>query len=134
MRPATQADAVSILGMARRFHEQELTTEFCADRVREILIPLLDGGGVFITPAGFIAGMAVQNVSDKELTAHEVLWWSEDGRGADLRRAFENWAHEVGCSAVEISHPSQKKAVGRLLGRVGYKPQTDILRKVLPCA
>lgn len=134
MRQATPADVVTILGMARRFHEQELTTEFCADRVREVILSLIDGGGVFITSRGFIAGMAMQNVSDKELTAHEVLWWSKGGRGADLRKAFENWAHEVGCSAVEMSHPSQKKAVGRLLGRAGYTPQTDIYRKVLPCA
>jgi len=134
MRPATQADVAAIIVMAARFHSAELDTVFSAGRVREIIMSLIDGGGVFITAGGFIAGLAMQNVSDEEWTAHEVLWFSEDGRGADLRRAFERWALEVGCSAVEMSHPAKKKAVGRLLGRSAYMPQTDILRKGLPCA
>lgn len=133
MRPATRADLAAILGMARRFHEKELKTKFSPERVREIIISLIDGGGVFITTRGFIAGCAIQNVSDEDWTAHEVLWWSEDGRGAELRGAFEDWAQGCGCSAVEVSHPSTKKSVGRLLQRAGYAPQTDIHRKVLPC-
>lgn len=126
---ATEADLPRIVEMGRRFHEQTLEAAFSADRLKEVVSSLMMHGVVFVTEGGFLAGTIMQNVSDDGLTAHEVLWWSEDGRGQELRERFEAWAKAAGCNAVEFSFPASRQQVGRVLGRYQYAPVTQVIRK-----
>lgn len=129
MRIATDADIPHIVDMVRRFHGTLYDRGYAPDRVEAVIASIMQNGVVFIAGNGFIAGTVMQNISDNGLTAHEVLWWSEDGRGQELRERFEAWAKAAGCNAVEFSFPSVSAKVGKVLARHGYKPETQVLRK-----
>lgn len=129
MRHATEADIPHIVSMARKFHEKTLDTVFSEERFTSVLVQLMMAGCVLVTERGFLVGTTMQNLSDGGITAHEVLWWAEDGMGQAMRREFERWAAEEGCNAVEVSFTAENERVATLLERQGYKPVTHVMRK-----
>lgn len=134
MRQATTADIPALVEMGHRFHDAKREPfPFIADDFAASMERLIKHGFVAIEGRGFIAGAiapALQNVG--HLTAHEILWWSEDGNGAALLAAFEAWAAQHG-AGVKVSHKASDKAVTRLLRRHGYAPSEQVL-EAQPCA
>lgn len=121
--------------MGRRFHKAKQDAYvFDADSTAGFFAGLIPGGGVFISPGGFIAGAIVPAPSNREyLTAYEIFWWSEDKTGGALLRAFEQWATDSGCAEIKVSHPSNEAGVNVILRRKGYAPTEQVLGKT-PCA
>lgn len=130
MRQATRADLPALVDMGRRFHAAKAEPfPFVADDFAASMGRIIDNGFVAIEGRGFIAGClapAIQNAG--HLTAHEILWWSEDGHGAALLAAFEAWAASHGAD-VRVSHKAADRAVTRLLRRKGYSPTEHVLGK-----
>ena len=135
VRKAEAGDIPALVEMGRRFHEAKQDAyPFDADSTAEFFASLIPGGGVFISPGGFIAGAIAGAPSNKEyLTAYEVFWWSEDKSGSALLRAFEQWAKDSGCADVKVSHPAPERGVNAILRRKGYADAEISMEKTL-CA
>lgn len=130
MKLADVDDIPALVEMGRRFHEQTQDIPFCTFSMAEFFKSLMQSGIVFIHGQGFICGAIGPFPSNRDhLTAHEVLWWSEDGQGAELRKAFEVWATGIGCQEIEFSHPANTPAAGRMLRRAGYSRKTEAWTK-----
>ena len=129
MRTATVADIPLLVEMMRRFHKaKEARFPFNASDAATSIARIIESGVVFMTEGGFIAGMKASAMTNaRHVTAHEILWWSEDGQGRVLRQAFEDWASDS--DDMEISHPHSAETVGAMLHRAGYSPATKVWRK-----
>lgn len=134
LRMATLSDLPALVAMGRRFHEaKQKRYPFRADSTEAFFSKMLSVGIVFIAEDGFLVGFAAGEPSNgRYVVAHEVFWWSEGRSGIRLRKAFEQWAKEMGCDEVQFSHPEGESVVSRLLERAGYAPATQVWRK--PCA
>lgn len=137
IRQATAEDIPHIVAMARKFNEASDEPRIVEEDAAAFIGFHIDNPDSFVAVSarGFIIGVvggAPWNQSAR--TAHEVFWWSEGRDGIALLNAFEQWAASMGCEVSEASHPSSEAAVGHLLERRGYRPQTNVYRKVLPCA
>lgn len=134
-RLATLEDIPSLIEMGRAFHEaKQGKYPFQESDCEHFFQSLVQSpvSAVFIAPKGFICGTLAGAPTNQEYqTAFELFWWSEAKSGAPLREHFERWARSKGCAEVVFSFPEQEKIVGRMLARVGYKPETIAVRKGL---
>lgn len=125
MREATEVDVPALVEMAGRFHAgvehrfpfdaDHMAAQFRAFMANDAAVILVEGGG-------FIVGVAAPAISNPHwIAAHEVLWWSEDGGGLRLLRAFEDWARDFGADEVKMSHPVGEDRLLGILGRLGHE-------------
>ena len=118
--------------MGERFHKAHQDAyPFSGDLTEGFFGRIIAAGAVFITARGFLAGMCAEEPSGAYRIAHELFWWAEDGSGAALLKAFEDWAAEQGCHEVNLSHPYGSRAEV-VMKRNGYAPKTLTWSK--PCA
>jgi len=119
MRPAVGADIPHITDMIEA-RTAAVRGPVVVDRawVGAQLAGLIAGrmSCVFVTRAGFIAGSVQPTIISPELVAIEHGWWSADGQGVRLLRAYERWAIGVGAKVVHLS----TGAFGVDLARLGY--------------
>ncbi len=132
VRQATAADIPALVEMAGRFHEQhERRFGFDADHMARHFASLIEADQFCqIHGKGFLTGVIVPALSSPDwLTAFEVLWWSEDGNGLRLMRAFEKWAAGRGAREVKFSHPVGNDRAAQILSRTGHVPAEVIYTK-----
>ena len=80
-----------------------------------------DEGCIFVTDKGMIGGHIAPLPWDATFrVANEVFWWAEDGRGADLVRAYEEWATKADEVRMAFLINLRPTATGRVLSRLGY--------------
>jgi len=124
VRRATSADIGHCVEMARRFIAAADKPEPDQGQLVNVIGALIDGGGVFVSERGAIAGvLAPLFYKPSHLEAHEMAWWCEDGQGMRLLRAFEKWAGENGAQEIVMSTLPDftAGAVGEYLKRRGYR-------------
>lgn len=125
MREATEIDIPALVDMARFFHgAAEHRFPFDADHMEAQFRAFLanDSAVCLIEGSGFILGVLAPALSNPHwISAHEILWWSEDGGGLRLLRAFEDWAREAGADEVKMSHPAAEHRLLGVLGRLGHE-------------
>lgn len=96
VRRAVLADMPMLMAMARQEHalSQFANIEFVDARAEQTFHQFIDGmaTAVFISERGFIMGMIQPLVFSKRWNAYEMAWFSEDGSGLDLLKAFAKWA------------------------------------------
>lgn len=135
IRRATADDIPHLVGMGGQFHAaKQGKYEFRADDCARFFAGLIGNPAavVFVAPDGFICGAASPAPTNSAyVTAYELFWWSQGRSGIRLRKMFERWAAESGCSEVVFSHPENEAAVGKMLLRAGYAPETRVLRKAV---
>jgi len=137
IRQAVPEDIPRIVDAADRFHAQAcqpypIDLEHTERLARELIEQ--PNGVVFLTEDALLAGGVFPALlNPRVLQANELLWWSEGRGGAVVRRAFEQWAREMGAHAVYLASTETMRgpAVGRLLGRSGYELAETTYRKVV---
>lgn len=137
VREATEDDLPALLDIAQRFHDRgRIPVPLCLDSVAATLQHLMasDLGVVFVAGAHGAAGALLHPswMNASHLTGQELFWWSDQGDGALLFGALENWARSKGANsfamiALEACRPS---AVGALYRRRGYLPAEHSYLKV----
>lgn len=119
MRRATVEDVPRILDMMERFH----ASEACAwpwDRqgAEDFLLAVLGAHFVALTDRGFIVGVIQRHpLSPAWVYAAELFWWSEDGSGVRLMRAFQDWAVASGAKEIRYSCPEHNEPVKKFFAR-----------------
>jgi len=97
---------------------------FDYQKVYNTLLNAAAGGGLFRNNrGGFICGVITPLIFTDDVTvATEVAWWSPNGGGRDLRKAFENWARESGATFVQFSSLADKDMarVNKLMNKAGF--------------
>jgi hypothetical protein len=127
IREAELHDMPRIIAMGRRFHADNgiagtVSAEDFSDFIARIIQH--EDAVAFVSDAGLIAGLRAPLPWDAStMGATKMLWWSWDGSGADLVRAFCEWAR---CS-VEMSFRTGPRdaATLRLLQGLGFE-QTEV--------
>lgn len=85
---------------------------------------------VIRSAGGFICGGLHPHPWNAQVKqAIEIAWWSEDGAGAHLLGAFENWARAHGAASIVMAYlPSRRgSAVRRVLKRRGYRDHENLM-------
>jgi len=126
----------ALVTMAREFHALHgQDHEFDADSAQSFIFNALQRGCVLFSEGSFLIGfLAPDPANFGVLVAHEAFWWSSEGKGTELREAFEmwaRWARQAGAREVQFSHPWEAKRVGKILQKAGYEPATKVWRKVV---
>ena len=98
IRQATLDDIPDVMVMARRFYEMsELPFEFVNADMADHLAALISGGGVYRGETGAIGGVVQSMPFNKSVKfVNQFFWWSPDGEGLRLLRAFEDYAKQAG--------------------------------------
>lgn len=126
VRVATDADIPALVAMAGQFHAtHERRFDFDQDHMAANFEAWVRSPAcvVLVHAQGFIAGAVMPSASNPRwLAAYEILWWSEDGGGLVLMRAFEKWACDMNASEVKFSHPASNPTLPRVLVRLGHVP------------
>lgn len=128
VRVAGHADVPDLVEMGMRFIARAGTPATEVTNATQFFAGLIDNpaGVIFRTDGGFLAAfVAPLYYRPDYLQAHEALWWSEDGRGLRLLRAYEAWAREMGAHEILMSslHGITGDPVGKLMRRNGYVPR-----------
>lgn len=126
-RQATHLDIPHLLTLAEEFQSTSIykNVRFDEDAVRKLLINLVNMGSVFLNDTGFIAGsLAPLSFNPQYLMAVELAWYSPEEDATPLREAFEEWARNQGCTAVQfnclVNNYSDK--VNDIYIEAGYTP------------
>ena len=129
VRRAVLSDMPMLLAMARQEHalSQFSNIEFVDSRAQQTFHQFIDGmaTAVFITDKGFIMGMIQPLAFSKRWNAYEMAWFSEDGSGLDLLKAFAKWATNMKAINLIVHNyagmvPDAK--FSRVLKRKGFVP------------
>lgn len=133
IRAATVDDIPAIVDMARAFHEAHgQDFEFSDESVEKFVAVSIQNGCVLFSERSFFIGFIAPDPANfGRLVAHEAFWWSEEGKGTELRETFEEWAAAMGAVEIQFSHPWDAKRVGKMLQQAGYEPATKVWRKVV---
>lgn len=133
IRKATLEDMPLLLEMGRKFHNAaELPFEYDPEASGAAIGGMIEGGGVFVSERGAIGGILGQAWSNPaHVFACELFWWSEDGHGVGLLKAFEEWAREMCASEVRMTSLHHLAKAGKILERLGYTPTEVSYGKVL---
>lgn len=114
-KQATEDDIPHILKLAKEFHKSSPYKDIPigSDEVlAKVATSVLSIGTIFFTDNGFIAGVLTPLLFNPDvLVASEVAWWSEDGQGAELMDAFEEWGREHGASIVQYAALNNDKLI-----------------------
>lgn len=133
VRRATAADIPALVDMARAFHvECEPRFAFDADHMAQEFERYIaaDAATCLTHGLGFIMGVLAPAMSNPAwVVAYEALWWSEDGNGLRLMRAFEEWARDAGADEVKFSHPAGNERAATILTRTGHRPSEIMYSK-----
>ena len=99
IRRAIASDIGHLMVMARKEHERSRFSHIPFDDVKseQSFKSAIDGlaTAVFVSPSGFIAGMVQPMLFCKFWNAYELAWFSEDGTGLELLKAFTQWAKDM---------------------------------------
>jgi len=118
--------------MGRKFHETVQPEWPWSDEYFDQTVMALPY--LMMTDKGFMAGtIAPMPLNHAWIVAHEVLWWAEDGSGADLMRDFRDWAHKSGANEIKWSCRADNERVKRFYSRFA-KPTEAVFSEVLSCA
>lgn len=117
MRPATVDDLPRLLEMGRKFHAQfPQRWAFNEEDTAATFLALIESQFVAIDDGGFIAGVCQKNPLNRGwIIAKEFLWWSENGGGRRLAKAFRDWAVAQGADEIQWSHPHGNDRAARIL-------------------
>lgn len=120
VRPATATDILSIVDMVETLRAA-VAGPIVVDRAwtAQTLAALIASpdGAVWVSGGGFLAASIQRSVVSPVPMAVEHGWWSTDGSGLRLLRAYERWAQDKGAAVVTLS----TGATGPDLARLGYR-------------
>lgn len=134
IRRATHDDIPAMTEMGLKFIDAAGLPAATWDDVAGFIHHLLseETGAGFLSDRGMILG-AIMPLPFKldHLEAHELAWWSEDGQGLRLLRAFERWAQENGAAEISIGllESTLRQTAEKLLTRGGYRPHERSYRR-----
>lgn len=99
VRRAGTSDIGHLVVMARKEHERSQLSHIPFDAVKaeQSFISAIEGMAtvVFVSPNGFLAGMVQPLLFCRFWNAYELAWFSEDGTGLELLKAFTQWAKDM---------------------------------------
>jgi len=132
MRKATFEDMPLLVEMGKRFMGRaEIPVLPEQDAAEETLRGLIERGVIFMTDVGAIGGAIVNPWYSKTWKiAVTWFWWSDDGNGARLLRAFERWGIENGADQITMTGRRDEMA-HRVLSRMGYEATETAYGKVV---
>jgi len=130
LKVATIEDLPLVRDMALKFLENtEYNKHFSMEKLTAVIEELiLDGGStkiiILCEDKGMIVGIVNPFLYGTKLVATELGWWVEpeerkNGVGESLLKAFEFWAHKVGCSMITMI--SLDDELGQYYEKKGYK-------------
>jgi len=130
---AGPSDIPRIVQMAERFHNAHgQDFDFDPASAETFIANAAQRGCVLVSEASFFIGFIIPDPANfGRVVAHEAFWWSEEGKGKELRETFEEWAKAMGAAEIQFSHPWEAKRVGKMLEKAGYEPATKVWRKVI---
>ena len=119
IRLATPDDILPIVGMVVRLRAAvggpvAVDRAWTARTLAELVAS--PDGAVWTSGGGFLAASLTQTVISPQPVAQELGWWSGDGSGLRLLRAYEAWARERGAALIQLSTGPE----GPDLARLGY--------------
>ena len=127
VRLATLNDVPRLLALAEREHALSLfkADRFDADVAERNLRHAIAGmlTKVFVSEAGFIAGILQPRLFNKFFTAYELAWYAQDGSGMQLLEAFVEWAGKMRAVDVIVSNYAGIKSAEsftRVMRRKGF--------------
>lgn len=129
---ADTSDIPKLLEMGRKFHESvQPEWPWSAEGFSDTMDSLIHNGFVAMTARGFISGLiAPMPLNPDWLVAHEILWWSEDGKGWPLMRAFREWAETNDADEIKWSCRSTNERVQRFYSRFSEPCETVYSEKI----
>lgn len=133
---ANVSDIPLIVEMAREEHGQSrwADTPFDEQATRETIALFLRSFGhtVFMTPNAYLLGLIQPMGFSRRTIAIEYAWYSRDGSGMSLLRAFEAWGKNMGADEVVVhDHVSQGRLARILQRRHAYQPVgTTLIRSI----
>jgi hypothetical protein len=126
VRDASSQDLARCLQMGEKFYIMSgMPMGFDADATYNFLSNLMnsDEAALLVTDGGMIGGLLVPAYCNPSyIQAVELFWWSDDGSGMKLLKAFENWASDRGADEVRMTSLDAHKAADRILKSKGYEP------------
>lgn len=141
VRRANLSDVPTLLAMAKAEHGHSRFANIPFDPVRaeQTFRAFIDGMAtvVFVSPKGFIAGVIQAMPFSRLWNAYEMAWYSEDGSGIDLLKAFTKWANDMRAVSVIIHNYAgvvDDKRFEKVVGRKGFKPIGASYSKTLGAA
>jgi GNAT superfamily N-acetyltransferase len=120
LRLASHNDWDDIKRLCADFHKASPYGDFPVDNDKvEVLIEklLTDGQHISIIllanddthgTVGILAATTGEILFNREKLAQEILWWIDpehrkSRHGLELLKAYEYWAHKIGCTAIQMS-------------------------------
>ena len=137
IREATQDDIPALVELARRHYARDpFAVEFDADGTAAWgrLALDLETMAFFVSDGGAFIGALAPVPWDKNRVAAQELWWcAEDGSGAKLLAAFEQWARARGATEMQIICTSTRRdaALERRMNGAGLRKSEINFMKVL---
>lgn len=126
-RVTTTEQIDRVVEIGRRFHAGSIwrDTPFVESDVRSVVGQLVDGAGaVWMSDAG-VVGLVRSPLwfNASVAVAVELFWYAEDGSGAALRAAAEQWASHAGLAYHQMSGMVDERegALRRLMRAAGYE-------------
>lgn len=121
VRMATMHDMAECVEKGRQMTAAVGWHSFDPDDAEVFLEHLINEGAVFLSSGGILgASLCPVPWNSAHITAVEHFWWSTDGHGLGLIRAFEDWAftraHDIAFSTINY-----QLAVSKIMERRGYE-------------
>lgn len=134
IRTATAGDIPEVTRLAAEFHAYSPYRDypFDPDAFSAFAGRLIEGGIIFLSDDGFIAGLLNPLFFNPSVVMGAELMWFARKEGRALREAFEAWAREQGAVGVQFSGlaDDQAEAIRRNYERAGYQPvETAYLKR-----
>lgn len=121
VRMAHAGDIGEILEKGERFCMAAGYSDFSGTDAHDFALQLVREGAVFLTEGGVLGALlAPLPWCRAHIQAVELFWWSEDGHGLDLVRAFERWGRERAKTLV-FSTVEMDQRASEIMGRLGYR-------------
>ncbi|MBI5270696.1 MAG: hypothetical protein HY856_13575 [Burkholderiales bacterium] len=136
VRYACEADIPLIMRLCEREHaaskwrDVPFEPHAAENTIRQFLS--LIGRTLFVSEAGYLAGLVQPFGFSQYRVALEYAWYAEDGSGLALLRRFEEWAHRMG--AVEVvahNYLNDPRLEAVMAKRRGYSLMGSTLSKRL---
>lgn len=136
MREATELDIPRLMALAGTFYDKTgFPGKFDEAHFADICRGMIESPSavIFITRRGMIGGFTYTSLFDPSwISAAELFWWSEDGKGKALLDAFEAWASSRADDIVLTSISKLRgETVGKLFERRGYERRESSYHKVI---
>lgn len=109
--------------------------EYCPDMAIKLFRKLMREGCLFVSGRGMIGGYSWPSLWSRDhLIVMEAFWWAQDGSGAALMDAFEDWAMSLGTKDIRMAylHRLEPEKVERKLRNRGYVPLETVMVKKWP--